>query len=203
MVPQIIYDFDPRHLPDDILAAIGLVATCSAQTEDVVEQGISACLGIDFEYGAAITTHMSSPLRDHVLRAVAEIRINDLDDLDDLDSLLDQINAAFGKRNSYVHRGWCRHPTTGACFTVMTSARGRVETDLVPVTVTHILEDAQFIYKAGMDLQTFLLKPKLYPKTPPAGRNRFHKSKVARKKRRKAMRAAQSTGGTPDDLAGQ
>jgi hypothetical protein len=77
------YDFDPRNLPQEMLAAIGLVTACSAQTEYIVEQGIAGCLGVDFEFGAAVTTHMAAPLRDHVLRAVAEIKIDDLDDLDD------------------------------------------------------------------------------------------------------------------------
>lgn len=187
MKPSIIYEFDPRRLPDDILAAIGLIATCSAQTESVVEAGISACLDIDFEFGAAVTTHMNAPQRDNVLRAVAEIKIDNLDDLDELDRLLDQINVAYAKRNAYVHRGWCQHPTNGKVFTVKTSARGRVETDLVGMNLADIRRDAQFIYQAGMDLQTFLIERGLFPKQPPTSRNRFHKSKAERKKRRKAL----------------
>ena len=103
------YDFDPRNLPQEMLTAIGLVAACSAQTENIMEQGIGGCIGTDFEYGFAITTHMNAPLRDHVLRAVAEIRIDNLDDLDELDRLLDEINKASTKRNAYMHHTWCRY----------------------------------------------------------------------------------------------
>lgn len=196
MKPSVIYEFDPRKLPDEILAAIGLISTCSAQTESVVEAGISACLDIDFEFGAAITTHMNAPQRDNVLRAVAEIKIDNLDDLDKLDRLLDQINAAFAKRNAYVHRGWCQHPTNGKVYTVKTSARGRVETDLVAMDLKEIRRDAQFIYQVGMDLQTFLMERDLFPKEPPASRNRFHKSKAERKKRRTAMQPSKPCGGS-------
>jgi hypothetical protein len=195
MEPSVIYEFDPRKLPDEILAAIGLIATCSAQNESVVEAGISACLDIDFEFGAAITTHMNAPQRDNVLRAVAEIKMDNLDDLDELDRLLDQINAASAKRNTYVHRGWCQHPTNRKVYTVKTSARGRVETDLVAMDLKEIRTDAQFIYQAGMDLQTFLIERDLFPKTPPEFRNRFHKSKAERKKRRTAKQSSKSGGG--------
>ncbi len=186
MKPSVIYEFDPRKLPEDLLAAIGLVSTCSAQTESVVESGISGCLEIDFEFGAAVTTHMNAPQRDNVLRAVAEIRIDNLDDLHKLDRLLDEINVAFAKRNAYLHRSWCQHPTKREVYTVKTSARGRVETDLVAMDLNEIRSDAQFIYEAGMNLQTFLIERNLLPKRPPAFRNRFHKSKVERKKRRTA-----------------
>jgi len=31
------YDFDPRNLPQDLLAAIGLMTTSAAQTESIVD----------------------------------------------------------------------------------------------------------------------------------------------------------------------
>ena len=130
MSPSIVYDYDPRNLPQDILAAIGLVTACSAQTENMVEMGIGGCLGIEVDYNVAVTTHMNAPLRDNVLRAAAEIRIDDLDALDELDHLLDEINKAFVKRNAYVHHQWCRHPETGEVFTTRIEARGSVDAEL-------------------------------------------------------------------------
>jgi hypothetical protein len=181
------YDFDPHNLPQDMLAAIGLVTACSAQTEWIVEQGIAGCLGIDFEYGAAVTTHMAAPLRDHVLRAVAEIKIDDLDDLDQLDDLLDAINTAFAKRNAYAHHSWCRDPRTNRCFSINTTARGRVETALIPISVSGIVRDAMAIYEAGMRLRAFLSSRQLLPPFSPQPRSRAHKSKALRKKRRKSI----------------
>jgi hypothetical protein len=185
MAPFKEYDFDPRNLPQRVLAAIGLVTAASAQTEHVVEMGIGGCLGITVEYSAAVTTHMAAPLRDHVLRAAAEIRIDNLDDLDELDQLLDEINEAFAKRNAYVHHSWCRDPRTGAVYTVKTVARGRVESDLIPMTVNQIKQDAAFIHLAGMNLMAFLGERNLLPPFPTELRPRGHKSKAARKKRRK------------------
>jgi hypothetical protein len=185
--PTIIYDYDPRNLPQDVLAGVGLIAAASAQTESVVEMGIAGCLGLDAIYGLAITTHMNAPLRDHVLRAVAEIRIDDLDALDELDKLLDNITAVFAKRNQYVHRTWCMHPETGAVFTASITARSIVDAELIPMPIDRIKRDATSIYDAGMALMSFLMKNELLAPLPKVPRDSAHKTKAARKKRREAM----------------
>ena len=100
------YDFDPRNLPQDLLAAMGLMTTCAAYTESCVDEAIAGCLGVDYEYGQAVTTHMTIPLRFNVLKSAAEIRIDDLDALDELDVLLDRLDEAFNKRNAVVHHIW-------------------------------------------------------------------------------------------------
>jgi hypothetical protein len=181
------YDFDPRNLPHDLLAAIGLMTTSAAQTEDCVESAIAGCLGVDFEYGKAVTTHMTAPLRDSVLRSVAELKIDDLDALDELDQLLDNVNDANTKRNAVVHHAWCRDPETGAVFTHRETSRTRFESDLLPMSVDQVKSDALFVYEAGMALYSFLMAHKLLPPFPPEDRFRGHKSKAARKKRREAM----------------
>jgi len=181
------YDFDPRNLPQDLLAAIGLMTASAAQTEGCIEAAIAGCLGVDFEYGKGLTTHMTAPLRDSVLRSVAEIRIDDLDALDRLDELLDAINEAYSKRNAVVHHAWCRDPDTDAVFTHKETSRARYESDLIPMSVDQVKSDALFVYQAGMDLYSFLLARDLLPTFPPEGRFRGHKSKAARKKRREAM----------------
>lgn len=117
-MPEIIYDFDPRNLPPEYLAAIGLVTTTWSQTDHTVEMLIAALLGIDAEYGLAVTTHMAQPLRDSVARAAAEIRIDDLDALDELDQLLDRVKEAADRRNGIAHQTWCRHPVTGDVYRV-------------------------------------------------------------------------------------
>jgi hypothetical protein len=184
MAPYKEYDFDPRNLPQDLLAAIGLVTASAAQTETIVQDAIAGCLGVDSEYGAATTTHMAAPLRDSVLRSVAEIRIDDLDALDELDQLLDQINAAYGKRNAIVHHTWCRDPDTGKVFTVKETARTRYEIDLLEMSVDQVKSDALFVYRAGMELMNFLIARRLLPPFTPASRFRDHKTKAERKKRR-------------------
>ena len=179
------YDFDPRTLPQDLLAAIGLMTASAAQTEGVVEWAIAGCLGLDIEYGMAVTTHMAMPLRFSALRSAAEIRIDDLDALDELDGLLDLLHEAFNKRNAIVHHTWCRHPPTGEVFTVKSTARISVQSDLLPMSVDRVKSDALFVYDAGIKLMSFLYRLNLAPSPPPL-RPRGHKSKAARAKRRNA-----------------
>jgi hypothetical protein len=180
------YDFDPRNLPQDVLAAVGLMTTCAAQTESVVEMAIHCFLDVDVEYGQAVTTHMAMPLRFSTLLASAEIRIDNLDVLDELDEIVDKLEKAFNKRNGIVHHCWCRDPDTQQIFTVKNTARTRVETDLIPMTIDHIKRDALFVYEAGMALMTFLMTHGFRQKLPSLSRVRAHKSKAARKKRREA-----------------
>ena len=74
MPTDIVYDFDPRNLPEELLAAIGLTIASFVQIEGHLQSAIAGCAGIDIEYGKAITTHMSMPLKISVLRSVAEIQ---------------------------------------------------------------------------------------------------------------------------------
>lgn len=178
-------DFDPRNLPMTYQRAIGLVAASSAQTESMVQMAICACLGVDAEYGWAVTTHMNAPMRDNVLRSVAELRIDDLDALDELDEILDAISDANNRRNDHVHGDWCRKESTGQVFIAKIKARGSVQADLIPVSVDQIKADAQLIYDLGIRLFKFLMRHGLEAALPPPSRPRGHKSKAARKARRK------------------
>lgn len=176
-------DFDPRNLPANYLEAIGLAVACSAQTEDHMQMAISGCLGIDAELGWGVTSHMTAPLRENVLKSVAEIKLDDLDDLDRLDELVDRVKIAADKRNAIVHHMWCHDEQTGEVFLLKTTARNTVKAHLVPMPLATLLNDARFIYDAGIELLEFLLARDLVPALPPSGRGRYHKSKAARKKR--------------------
>jgi hypothetical protein len=178
------YDFDPRNLRQDLLAAIGLMTTSAAHTESCVDEAIAGCLGIDHEYGQAVTTHMTMPLRFDVLRSAAEIRIDDLDALDALDVLLDRLKQAFNKRNAVVHHMWGRDPKTGNVMMVKETARQRIEIESIPMSADQVKDDALFVYETGMALFSFLKAHSLLPPFPNAPRPGWHKSKEERKKRR-------------------
>jgi hypothetical protein len=178
------YDHDPRNLPQDVLAAIGLMTTSAAHTESCVDEAIAGCLGIDYEYGQAVTTHMPMKLRFDVLRSTAELRIDNLDALDELDDLLDRLDEAFKKRNAVVHHMWCRDPKTGNVVMVKETARQRVEIEAIPMSADQVKDDALFVYETGMALFSFLKAHNLLPPFPTALRPRWHKSKEERKKRR-------------------
>lgn len=186
-MPDIIYDFDPNNLPPDYLAAIGLVTACWAQTDDIVQSFVGACLGVDALYSTAVTAHMAVPLRDNVARAVAQIRLDDLDHLDELDAILDRVNTSAEKRNAIAHHCWCRHPQTGQVYIHKITARGTVIGDLVPLAVDQIKSDATFIYLAGLELVRFMHTVGLEATFPPA-RDRRSKTRAARKARRASLR---------------
>jgi hypothetical protein len=179
------FDFDPLRLPPPYYEALGLIIACSAQTEDIVEQAIAGCAGLDNEYGKSITKHMAMPLRFSVLKSVAEIKIDDLDALDDLDDLIQAVDSALRKRNTYVHHSICFDKDRDIFLAVREDARTRYEVDLVPITVSEIKSDAMAIYNAGIALFEFLRRHNLLPALPPPGRARDHKSKAARKKRKR------------------
>jgi hypothetical protein len=71
-------------------------------------------------------------------------------------------------------------------FTVKDTARTSVRTDLIPMTIQAVEEDAFFVYEAGMALMSFLQTYGFRLKFPPANRYRGHKSEAARKKREEA-----------------
>jgi hypothetical protein len=185
--PKIIFDFDPFKLPPEYLRAIGLVSVAWAQTEEAHEQLIGAILGLNVLYAAAVTTHMTGPLRDHVLRSAAEIRIDDLDVLDELDVLLDRFKEAVEKRNPIAHQSWCTHPATGQVYRLYQTARGSIDTGLVAVSVKELLEDAVFIHQIAMDIVSFQTNHGFAPIFPPTRIERAHKTKAARKARRKKL----------------
>jgi hypothetical protein len=177
------YDFDPHHLPQKLLAAIGLALTSYAQTERMIQDAIAGCLGIDTEYGAAVTTHMAMPLRFSILKSIAEIRIDDLDALDELDELISKAEDAGNRRNAIAHHSWCHDPKTGEVFTVKETARSSYSMDLIPMTIDKVESDAEFIYEVGMEFMVFMRFNNIRPPIPPT-RPRFHKTKPERKKRR-------------------
>ncbi|WP_457797639.1 hypothetical protein [Methylocystis sp. S23] len=176
-----VYDFDPRNLPQELLSAIGLMAASTAQTEHIVEMAIHCFLGVDIEYGQAITSHMSMPQRLNCLMASAEIRIDDIESLVELEEIVEKIESSFNLRNAVIHHTWCVDPETDQISTVKTSARGTVKTDFVHMTVDKVKADALVVYAAGISLMEFLIAREFRQTLPPIGRQRGHKTKAARK----------------------
>lgn len=175
-------DYDPHGIPHEYMEAIGLVAACSAQTESVIELAISGCLGLETQYGTAVTAHMSGPQRKNLLLASAELRLDDLDALDELDLILENIETVMQKRNSAVHNQWGYSPKQKKVYTARFSARGSVRGDLIPMDLNTIKSDAWDIYEAGLRLMNFIRVMGLIPKIGPS-EPRHHRLKSSRKKR--------------------
>jgi hypothetical protein len=104
--PSIIYDFDPRNLPPELLRALGLVTAAAAQTESIVQEFIGGLLGIDHIETIALTAQMSANLREQIARSLLELNAANSWVVDTVDDLMDAIAAATEKRNHLVHTQW-------------------------------------------------------------------------------------------------
>jgi hypothetical protein len=188
--PQVVYDFDPNNLPPDYLQAIGLVIVCAAQTESIVGDFIGVLLDIDNIDALALTTQMSAQLRDHVARALIELKTQQTSIVDDVDDLLDAISQASDRRNTIAHAAFAKHPETGQIFSHRLRARGNLQLELKPISIEEIQAIAAEVYDAGMNLMQFMASVGLQPKfrTAPL-MEPLNRKKAARTKRRNAAAA--------------
>lgn len=183
-----VLDFTPDKLPQDLLAALGLMAASASQTEDIIEMAIAGILGVDGERGYAITCHMPAPLRSSVLRSAAEIHFDNPAALDELDIILEQIKLAQGYRNDLLHGSWCKRPSDGEVLLVSQEARTHVEVKSRPVSVDEIKLKAGALYDAGLNLMRFIIAMDVMPALPSdraRGVNTPKARKAARKKQGK------------------
>jgi hypothetical protein len=176
-------DFDPRNLPREYHEAIGLACACFAQTEDHVQLAIAGLLGVDAETGWAVTTHMTGPLRESVLKSLTDIKFDDLAEVEKFDKLMADVDDATNRRNRLVHHMWCVDEDTGEVFQQRTQARTRVNVELTPISIEAIQADAKVIYDAGIELLRFLLAKNLVPALPSRTRQRYDKRKAIKRKR--------------------
>jgi hypothetical protein len=183
--PSVIYDFNPNNLPAKYLRAVGLVAATAAQTEHILQEFIGALLGIDHIQNLALTTHMSYPLKDNIIRALAELDAPNLDELDKIDELLDEAESAINKRNIIVHNAFAIHPDTGEILSHRLKARGSLQLEFKPVSVEELEQDAATIYKVGLNIMDFMISRNLAPRVRiKALRQPVNRGKKARTKRR-------------------
>lgn len=181
----IIYDFDPRNLPPEILRAVGLVTTAAAQTESTLQDLIGALLGIDLAQTMAVTAQLSGAMKDQIARALIELCAPDTATVDELDELLDRVNAAMEKRNALAHSVLARNPETGEVFTYKESSRGAVKLRFTPVLAPKIEADAAEIYEVGMEVMRFITSRGLGPRAPDRPtREPLKRGKAARESRR-------------------
>lgn len=188
--PTVLYDFDPHNLPAGYLEAVGLVVAASSQTEDCMRDLLGGLLGIDDMDTAAVATHMSFPLKDQIIRALAELKTDGSPFVDDLDDLLDSVKEAMDRRNVIVHNPLLRHPETNEVYSWRLKARGSLQLELKPIAIGEIKEDAALIYEVGLAILRFMDEcaiPHLYRQRPLM--EPLDRRKKARAERREAAAA--------------
>ena len=180
----IIYDFDPRNLPPELLQAIGLVATAAAQTEATLQDLIGGLLGLDNVQTLALTAQLSGMMKDHIGRALSELGAPTVAEVDALDNLLDRVNSAMEKRNTLLHNQLYRHPETGEVSSMRTSARGSLQMKLTPLVIADVERDAAEIYDAGIAVMEFMMQRGIVPRIRNAPmREPINRSRKARAER--------------------
>ena len=155
---MIIYDFHPDNIPEAYLKAIGRIMLCAAQAEDCVRTAIGVFLKIDNIETLALTTQLSTPLKDKIIRAVAELNSASASMVDDLDDILDKINTGMERRNAVAHRSLCKHPETNEILIWKEKVSGSIDLELKPITVEELNEIAENLLEASHELTLFLRK---------------------------------------------
>ena len=153
---MIIYDFHPDNIPDEYLKAIGRIMLSAAQAEDCVRTAIGIFLKIDNIETLALTTQLSTPLKDKIIRAVAELNSASASMVDDLDDILDKISAGMERRNAVAHRSLCKHPESGEIFIWKEKVSGSIDLELRPITVEELNEIGNNLLEASHQLILFL-----------------------------------------------
>ncbi len=155
--PEIIHDFNPNSLPPEFLQAIGLMTAAASHTESVLVELIGGLLGADNIQSVSLSTNMSNHLKDEIIRTLAELDFPSVEELDQLDDLLNAIKSAFEKRNTIVHNSFLIHGTTKEVMSYRLKARGSLQVELKPISVSEVKEHASLMYTVGIDLMAFMV----------------------------------------------
>lgn len=182
---MIIYDFDPNNLPPEYLASIGLVVASASQTDHVMRDFIGSYLGIDMAESLALGAHMSTPMKDDIIRALVELNAPGASDVDELDDILDRVRKIAARRNAVAHNAFARHPETGQVFTVRERARGSLQVEMKPIEVAELNEIAAEMHASGMSLMEYMMARGIGPREREAPlREPLNRRQKARQARR-------------------
>jgi hypothetical protein len=125
---------------------------------------IGALLKIGNFQTVAVGAHMSFPLKETIMRTLAELDAPYVNEVDAVDDLLDAVKVALDKRNVIVHNSLAMHPTNGEVYSYRERARGSLQVELKVIAVEEIEKDAAAIYEVGMDIMRFMMSRGLEPR---------------------------------------
>ncbi len=180
-----IYDFDPNNLPPEYLAAIGLVVASASQTDHVMRDFIGSYLGIDLAETIALGAHMSTHMKDDIIRALIELNAPSASEVDELDDILDRIRDATAQRNMVAHNAFARDPETGKIFAMRERARGSLQVELNHIEVGEIIDIAREVYASGIALMDYMIQKGIEPRARKKPlREPLNRGKKARQARR-------------------
>jgi len=151
-----VFEYNPYKLPDTLLRAIGLVITCSVQSENIIEDAIADMLGMHIVPAKILTTHMSMQLRTGALRSAAHARWGDQPEYKEFDALITRVERAVDQRNQIAHLTYFTHPADQTTHSSKTRARKSLKVDILPASAASIEAIAEEIYDSGLAIVSYL-----------------------------------------------
>jgi hypothetical protein len=168
-----------RAFSADQLYTMGLVSMAATWLESEVEAAIWIFSKTPFLRGKAITTHMSQPLRENVLLALANQRWHGRTPEPKLGALIREIAEARGKRNDLLHNMWALDRKGRARRLHIVKARGHFSTERrsMSVKAMRALAD-RLVY---LRLQLFVFVAEHRPKSSHSRRRKRRRSTPRRR----------------------
>lgn len=157
------YEFNPNKQPKEALAAIGVASLSIAQIEDQVRSAIAGLAKIDYELGGAMTTHIPFQTCLDILLTMGNVAFAKPEPQNTLKRLVSALKDANKRRNKLVHRQLATRERDNTLHFIVRSARGSFILSTEKTSVRALQADAAAIYKASMDLQSFISIHKLEP----------------------------------------
>ncbi len=151
-----VFDYNPYELPDALLRAIGLVITCSVQSESIIESAIADVLQMHVLPAKILTTHMSMQVRTGALRSAAHARWGDKPEYKEFEALITRVERAVDQRNQIAHLTYFTHPTDKSTHSSKVRARKGLKVEVLPATVEGVEAVAKEIYDSGLAIVEYL-----------------------------------------------
>jgi hypothetical protein len=142
------------EIPDEYLTEIGRVTTRWAMLESVIDLCLTLLIGNrEFDVRSAIIfNHMAFPMRIDVMGALVSQLLPDYSGLAEFPTVHQLLKQAQEKRNLIAHSKWGVDEQTGQVTVSRLTARGKLKTSIVPISVAEITAAADLIAKAAHDL---------------------------------------------------
>ena len=157
-----VYDYDPRNLSSDSLAAIGLVAACGAQLEFTIMELIGGCRGIDPTLRAKIGGMMTPQAKIDTAREAVNEKFKDKPDtLSGVNKLLSEAENALNVRAVILQSSWFQDPKTTHLFREEPNSSDDTTSHIVPVPLLRLRTEANRIYDAGILIMDFVIRYRL------------------------------------------
>lgn len=158
-------------IPDEYLTEIGRVTTRWAMLESVIDLCLTLLSGNrEFDLRSAIIfNHMAFPMRLDVMGTLVDRLLPDYSGLSGFPTVLQSLKQAQEKRNSIAHSKWGVDEQTSQVHISRLTARGKLKTSIVPISVAEISAVADLIAKAVHDLYVLVVNAGTTNSAPQSG----------------------------------